>query len=134
MRIIVAGDRYWICPQLAASTLRRLVDRYGPDIVIVHGDGTGVEEAFATACRGLGIAAEAHPVTDEEWSRQGDRAVSVRNQWMIDLGAGLCLAVHRYLANSKGTRDCALQAIEAGIPTYLIDKPVRLYAGDARLG
>lgn len=101
--------------------MRRLVARYGQYVAIAHGDGTGVEEAFATACRGLGISAEAHPVSDEEWRRQGIGAVSIRNQWMIDLGVDLCLAVHRYLANSKGTKNCCRQAIEAGVPTYMID-------------
>src|SRR4051794_36561686 len=91
MRIIVTGDRYWACHKLAADILHRLVRRYGPDIVIVHGAGTGVEESFATACAGLGIAQEAHPVSDREWQMRGERAVSVRNQWMIDLGAGMCL-------------------------------------------
>jgi hypothetical protein len=57
---------------------------------------------------------------------------------MVDAGAGLCLALHRYLANSKGTRDRARRAIAAGLPTHLIDseraQPRRLRAGDARLG
>jgi hypothetical protein len=56
---------------------------------------------------------------------------------MVDAGAGVCIAVHRFLMNSKGTKDCARQAIEAGIPTYLIDsdeaKPKRLLADDPRL-
>jgi hypothetical protein len=40
-------------------------------------------------------------------------------------------------AIAAGTKDCARQAIEAGIPTYLIDsekaQPRRIRAGDARL-
>ena len=56
---------------------------------------------------------------------------------MVAAGAGLCIAVHRYVFNSKGTKDCANQAIAAGIPTYLIDgdegKPKRLRKGDPRL-
>ena len=56
---------------------------------------------------------------------------------MVAAGAGLCIAVHRFLMNSKGTKDCARQAIEAGIPTYPIDsdeaKPKRLQADDPRL-
>jgi hypothetical protein len=56
---------------------------------------------------------------------------------MVRAEAGLCLAVHRFLMNSKGTKDCARQAIEAGIPTYLIDSekavPKRLRADDPRL-
>jgi hypothetical protein len=134
MRVIVTGDRFWSCHQLATAILRRLVARYGPDIVIVHGDATGVDESFATAAKGLGIAVEAHPA---DWDRLGKRAGPIRNQQMVDAGAGLCIALHRFLMNSKGTKDCARQAIEAGIPTYLIDsdeaKPKRLKAGDPRL-
>jgi hypothetical protein len=56
---------------------------------------------------------------------------------MVKAGADLCLAVHRFVFNSKGTKDCAKQAIEAGIPTYLIDseqaRPKRLLADDPRL-
>jgi len=47
MRIIIAGDQFWACHKFAAAILRRLVARYGPDIVIVHGDDTGVAESFA---------------------------------------------------------------------------------------
>jgi hypothetical protein len=52
-------------------------------------------------------------------------------------GADICIAVHRDIFASTGTKDCALEAIEAGIPTYLVDsveaRPRRLQAGDARL-
>jgi hypothetical protein len=134
MRIIVTGDRFWACHKLAAAIIRRLVDRYGPDIVIVHGAATGVDESFATAARGLGVAEEPHPADGD---RHGKRAGPIRNQEMVDAGAALCVAVHRFLANSKGTKDCCRQAIEAGIPTYLIDSekavPKRLRAGDSRL-
>jgi hypothetical protein len=134
MRIIVTGERFWACHKLAAAILRRLVARYGPDIVIVHGDDTGVEESFVTAARGLGIRTEAHPA---DYDRLGEGAEPFRNREMIRAGAGLCLAVHRFLANGKGTKDCARQAITAGIPTYLIDSeeaaPRRISPGDARL-
>jgi hypothetical protein len=134
MRILVTGDRFWGCHYLAAEVIRRLVKRYGPDIVIVHGDATGVDESFATAAKGLGVAVEAHPA---DWDRLGKRAGPIRNEEMVCAGAGLCLAVHRFLMNSKGTKDCARKAIEAGIPTYLIDSekavPKRLRADDPRL-
>ena len=133
MRIIVTGDRFWACHQLAAGIIRRLVERYGPGIVIVHGGATGVDESFSTAAKGHGVAVEAHPA---DWDRLGKRAGPIRNGEMVRAGAGLCLAVHRFLMNSKGTKDCARQAIEVGIPTYLIDSekavPRRLLADDSR--
>jgi len=61
----------------------------------------------------------------------------IRNAEMVAAGAGLYVAFHRAISASKGTKDCARRAIEAGIPTYLIDsdmaEPKRLLAGDARL-
>jgi hypothetical protein len=40
---------------------------------------------------------------------------------MIAAGADLCLAFHRDLANSKGTKDCVRQAIVAGTPVWLLE-------------
>jgi hypothetical protein len=86
------------------------------------------------AARGLGVAEEPHPV---DWDRLGKRADPVRNQEMVDAGAAMCIALHRFLANSKGSRNCVRLAIEAGTPTYLIDsekaEPRRLRAEDPRL-
>lgn len=134
MRILVTGDRSWSCHRLAAEVIRRLVDRHGPGITIVHGGATGVDESFSAACNVLGIESESHPA---DWDGLGKRAGPIRNRRMIDATAGLCIAFHRSLANSKGTKDCARRAIEAGIPTYLINSdaavPERLRAGDPRL-
>jgi hypothetical protein len=57
---------------------------------------------------------------------------------MVNAGAGLCIAVHRLLDEQQRiTKNCARHAIEAGIPTYLIDsdevKPKRLREEDDRL-
>jgi hypothetical protein len=50
----------------------------------------------------------------------------------------MCIGFHRFLTGSRGTKDCVWRAIEAGIPTYLIDseaaEPRRLREGDAKLG
>jgi hypothetical protein len=57
---------------------------------------------------------------------------------MVGKGAELCIAVHKFIPGSKGTKDCARQAVEARIPTWLIDsdegEPRRLHADDPRLG
>ena len=61
----------------------------------------------------------------------------IRNAEMVAAGAEMCLAFHRAISSSKGTKDCARRALAAGIPTYLINteaaEPKRLQAGDARL-
>ena len=61
MRIIVTGDRNWYAPDLAEQVLNRLLLRYGPGLVIVHGGATGIDRSFAEACGELGVEQEAHP-------------------------------------------------------------------------
>jgi hypothetical protein len=134
LRILVTGDRFWTCPKLAASIVRRLVARYGPGITIIHGGGPGVDNAFVSACRDLGISTEPHLAN---WKGLRDIAVPVRNKQMVDSGADLCIAVHRSIAKCKETKNCVCHALNAGIPTYLIEDdrgvPKRLTANDARI-
>jgi hypothetical protein len=56
---------------------------------------------------------------------------------MVEAGADLCIALHRDLAASRGTKDCVRQALTAGIAVYLIEDdravPKRVRAGDKRL-
>ena len=118
MRVIVTGDRHWAALDLAEDILKRLLAKYGPNLTIVHGGATGVDNAFAEACRKLGVADEPHVAN---WKGMGKLAGPVRNREMILAGASLCIALHGSLAASKGTKDCVRQAIHAGIPTYLID-------------
>jgi hypothetical protein len=120
-------------PQLAAGVLRRLDSRYGPDIVIVHGDATGVAESFATAARGQRLKTEEHSA---DRGHLGDGAIRFRNRAMLR-GAELCILAHRSLLDA-GAKDLARQALAAGVPTYLIADeqavPNRLEEGDAKLG
>jgi hypothetical protein len=115
MRIIIAGDRFWSCRELAESTLRRLIVRHGPDIVIVHGGAPAVDHSFAEACRALGVKAD---LCLADFSHLGDHRFS--NRQMILKGARLCLIFHHSVLDD-GSSDLARQAIAAGVPTYLID-------------
>ena len=134
MRILVTGDRHCNCTDLAERVVNRFLERYGPNIVIIHGGACGVNGAFAKACRKLGIVAEPHIA---DWRGLGNIAGPARNREMVQAGADLCLALHRNLAASRGTKDCIRQALAAGIPTYLIEDekgiPRRVKAGDGRL-
>jgi hypothetical protein len=135
-RVIVTGDRAWQCDELATRVVARLIERYGRErLVLIHGAATGVDSAFDRAAIMARVEREPHPA---DWKRLGKRAGPVRNGEMATMGADICIAVHRFLMNSKGTRDCCNQTIAAGIPTWLIDseggEPRRLTAEDPRLG
>jgi YspA, cpYpsA-related SLOG family len=134
MRILIAGDRHWRCDELAEQVLNRLLARYGPGIIVVHGGAPGVDQSFAVAGTELGITLEPHLA---DWKGLDNVAGPMRNREMVQSGADLCLALHRTLATSKGTKDCVRQALAAGIPVYLIEDdraiPTRLQEGDARL-
>jgi hypothetical protein len=150
MRVIITGDRNWYAPELAAEVVRRLLVRYGPDLVIAHGGAPGIDWSFTQACGDLGAKVEVHPARwdhldvpgavirqNKDGLRYNANAGPIRNAEMVAAGAGMCVVFRRFLARSQGTKDCARRAIEVGIPTYLIDskaaRPRRLRAGDARL-
>lgn len=124
-RVIVTGDRNWRIDELAITVVRGLKKKH-PGLVVVHGGCSGVDDSFAAACRVEGVVdAPANlPGKDE-------KSMRIRNEAMVDAGASLCLAFHRFLPNSKGTRDCVSRALKAGIETWHADsetaKPKRLH-------
>jgi hypothetical protein len=115
MRIVVAGDLFWRCDELATAIVRRLVARHGPDITIALGGGNGVDNSFSAACRALDIAIDYRPV---EFARVGDYQFQHRE--MLRPAAQLCIILHRSLSGDERVKDLARQAIAAGVPTYLI--------------
>jgi hypothetical protein len=60
-------------------------------------------------------------VRSDKTGRACNAIGSIRNAEMVAAGAGMCVAFHRFLRQSRGTKDCVRRAIEVGIPTYLID-------------
>jgi hypothetical protein len=134
MRILITGDRHWHCYELAEAIIGRLITRYGPDLVIIHGGACGVDQSFAVSCRKLGTKAEPHLA---DWKGLANVAGPERNREMVESGADLCIAFHRTLATSKGTKDCVRRALAAGIPVWLIEDdrgiPRRMEVDDPRL-
>jgi hypothetical protein len=129
MRILVTGDRRWSCYELAKGVVRRLIARFGPGVTIVHSGAPGVDQSFQRACVELQIPVEPHVA---DWQGLGDAAGPVRNQKMVDSGVQMCVAFHRAIENSRGTKDCVRRALALGIPTCLISsqeaRPERLKA------
>ena len=134
MRIVVAGDRTWACDVLAIAVVQRLIARHGRDIVVVHAGAVGVDESFNIACKNLGIAVE---VRMANTGQTGTPTIGTRNRELIKPSADLCIASHRSVGTSQRTKLCVRQAIQASIPTFLIEDeqaiPIRLRPADPRL-
>lgn len=134
MRIIVVGEKSWYEPELAEAVLSRLLARYGPSLTIVHRGEQGTDRAFVEACSDAGIEQEAHrPLWrrldhpdrllrhDKHKIPYNANAPAIRDREMISRGGDMCLVVHRTIRLAKDARDCVKLALEAGIPTYLIE-------------
>ena len=117
MRIAIVGEGSWKCDDLAKAIVRRLITRYGEDIVIVHGDPTGVVQSFLAACAELKIRTETRV---PDW-RIGTPPLRLRTDELFNGGADLCIAVHRYIGICQRTIDCVRRAVRSGIPTFLIE-------------
>lgn len=119
LRVLVTGSRDWACHAVAEQVIARLLSRYGPNVVVVHGAcPTGVDATFDAEAKANGIDVEAHPA---DWDLHGRGAGPKRNATMVSLGADLCIAASRDLWSSKGTAGCVRLALAAGIPVWLID-------------
>src|SRR5271165_4888554 len=119
---------------MAKQIVGRLLARYGPDLVVIHGGEPGVDQAVAAACRDLGVPHETRLV---QWHQTGLPTVGSKNRELIKAAPDLCVAIHQSIGGSQRTRDCARQAIQAGIPTFLIADeqavPSRLRPADPRM-
>jgi hypothetical protein len=134
MRIVVTGDKDWSCPDLATRILRRLVARYGRDIIIIHGNEPGVDASFDVAAKEMSLTVETRVI---DRKNTGFPTVGQRNRELLLGGAEMCIAVHNRVASCPRTLDCVLQALQDGIPTYGIENqhaiPRRIKRGDSRL-
>jgi hypothetical protein len=53
--ISVRVHRKWYAPDLAEQVVNRLLLRFGPGLVIVHGGATGIDASFAQARADPGV-------------------------------------------------------------------------------
>ncbi len=119
-RVIVTGDRNWDCADLAVAILRRIKTRH-PDLLIVHGNASGVDTAFESAARYLAVPTEPPPAA---WDRLGPTAGPARHAEMVKLGARFAVAMHKTLTRSRGTLDCVRRCQAVRIPVYLNPDPL----------
>ncbi len=99
MRILVTGDRHWRCDELAERVVNRLLARYGPDLVIIHGGAPGVDQSFSGRAGSWVSRSSPTLPTGRAWATSRGRHVTVR--WSSQ---GLICALH-FIARSKRARE-----------------------------
>jgi len=122
MRILVTGSREFTDRHIIEGALIDCdEDRLVPlsmgwvPPTVVHGacpEG-GADEIADDMAKDLGWVTEPHPAAFKQF---GKKAGPIRNQAMVDLGADVCLGFFKRGALNKGTTDCVIRAIKAGIP------------------
>jgi YspA, cpYpsA-related SLOG family len=111
-RVLVTGSRSWDDGQAIFDALAEY--NYG-QVALVHGAARGADLIAASVAAGFGWKIEPHPA---DWDRCGKAAGLIRNRYMVELGADVCLAFIR--DNSRGATHCAGLAEKAGIPVKRI--------------
>ncbi len=109
MRLLVTGDRRWT----DEGTIYRALSPFrGKDVVVVHGGAAGADSIAEKVAEQLGLDTEVHPAN---WRRYKRAAGPIRNREMLDSGVAEVFAFHSHLWDSKGTRNCILQALRRGL-------------------
>lgn len=118
LRILVTGSRDWTDPipvQQALEQALTLSSIGAP--VLVHGAARGADTLAERAWKHLQSARPGYLASPEQhpanWTKYGKAAGPIRNAYMVNLGANVCLTFAR--PGSVGTFDCARKARMAGI-------------------
>lgn len=109
---------------------RKLAPYWRPRMILVQGFARGGDKLAREIWYGWGGEIEDHPVTPEQWDEIGLSAGHKRNEYMVSLGADLCVALPKGI--SPGTRGCAAFADAAGIPTFIHEYEPRVFTFPAQ--
>ena len=122
MKILISGDRNWTNHQLIASSIiKEILDlklEYW-QVTLIHGCARGADTLAGKIARHLGMKVLEFPA---EWDKYGKSAGPIRNRQMLNEKPDLVLAFHNDIGNSKGTKDCILEANKRKINVKLISE------------
>ena len=76
--------------------------RLSPDLLIIHADEPGVDQAVAMACQELGVTAEPRLAN---WHQTGLPTNGTKNRELIKAKPDLCVAIHQSIKTSKRSRE-----------------------------
>src|SRR4051812_39905550 len=111
MRVIVAGAVAWS----NAEAIRRELARLPPGTTVVHGDAPGADALAGRVAAELGLAVDAPRKEEADYRRYRRGAWRGLNERMLAGGAGLVLAFHADIENSRGTKHLIELARAAGV-------------------
>ena len=113
MKAVVTGDRHWT----DEAAIERVFEREKVTHVI-EGECQGLDLLARKVCERKNIPFSPFQA---EWEKYGRLAGPLRNANMLDQNPDVVLAFHDDLyGKSKGTRDCALRAMERGFTVKLV--------------
>lgn len=99
----------------------RVLSRYGPDTVLIHGAARGADRHADAYGHYRGW--EVHP-EPADWRTYGKPAGPIRNQLMLTKYAiDVCHAFHDDFEHSKGTKDMVTRCDKAGVPVHVHSHP-----------
>lgn len=117
MKVLICGSRHWSNYNSTLSVMRRLMNRYGPDIIIIEGGAPGADSLARKAAIECSLTYKEFPA---DWDKHGRKAGPIRNQRMLDENPDIVIAFHENIESSKGTKDMVSKAKRKGVPVYII--------------
>lgn len=118
MKVLVTGDREWD----DIETIVRVLSKFPPGTILVHGACRGADNACAAVAESLGFDVRPYPAN---WALFPRGAGPIRNRQMLKSEhlpgepIDFCAAFHNHIEDSRGTKDMLSCVVKAGIPHQL---------------
>lgn len=124
MRVIICGDRKWEHPEPIKELLERLKEEHGTSLLVITGAAKGADKLASALCIDLGIDQVICPAN---WAGRSFSAGAIRNALMLRLALAFgsdveVHAFHRFISNSKGTKNMVDRAKNMGVKTFVHDQ------------
>ena len=111
--VLVCGDRNWT----DKDKIRKRLQDIPRHMEIIVGGARGADRIAEDVAVQLGFSVNIYYA---QWDKFGRSAGPIRNREMLDQKPDLVIAFHSNISESKGTRDCVMEAQKRGIPTEII--------------
>lgn len=126
MKVLVTGDRNYSDREKVKEILTTLVQLNSSmgdhnEIILLHGAAKGADTLAGEVGASLDFRVVAIPA---DWERYGRAAGPIRNRQMLDEQPDLVIAFHDDIENSKGTKDCLMEAERRGIDSILVEEGI----------